>query len=257
MPCGKKNCIGCKSCKYDLPLDAPLLKMRTKEMEKFGIMPVGDNPATAQIIIPGATTRHHIAPMGVGTQLTIPFKGEAVSSNESQYCNECPHFMKIQRPNKSSYNTRCGAETPRPGGSERVIKLNVYEYEKVKKPFWCPMVKKSLTDSLNDGIKIGGRTVFPARKTSAMSEEQINAWNISKNERLLKEKWLSAPGLTSWAELKVGRTYHLPPTSKKARMDVEIKQKYVGSIQAINLKTNENVWFYKDDEEYKYMSLIK
>ena len=40
-------------------------------------------------------------------------------------------------------------------------------------------------------------------------------------------------------------------------MDVVIKQKYVGSIQAENIKTKDNVWFYKDDEEYKYMSLIR
>lgn len=257
MPCGKKDCTGCEGCKYDLPLETPLLNMRIVDLGNIGIMPVGDNPSTAQLIIPGAATRHQVAPFGTATQLTLPFKGEDESPNESPYCNGCEHFLKIQRPNKASFNTRCSAETPRPGGSERVVKLNVYKDEKVKKPFWCPLIKESLTKSVGDGIKIGGRTVYPARKSSAMSEDQLKAWNRSKYERECKEKWLSAPGLTSWAELSVGQIYHLPPTLRKNRMNVEIKQKYVGSIQAVNIKTKENVWFYKDDEEYKYMSLVK
>ena len=257
MPCGKKDCTGCEGCKYDLPLETPLLKMKTIDLGNFGIMPVGDNPSTAQIIIPGAATRHQVAPFGTATQLTLPFKGEDESPKESPYCNECEHFLKIQRPNKASFNTRCSAETPRPGGSERVVKLNVYQDEKVKKPFWCPLIRESLAKSVGDGIKIGGRTVYPARKSSAMSEDQLKAWNRSKYERECKEKWLAAPGLTSWAELSVGRVYHLPPTLKKNRMDVVIKQKHIGSIQAVNIKTKENVWFYKDDEEYKYMSLVK
>lgn len=257
MPCGKKDCTGCEGCKYDLPLETPLLKMKTMDLGKFGIMPVGDNPATAQIIIPGAATRHQVAPFGTATQLSLPFKGENESPNESPYCNECPCFLKIQKPNKSTCNTRCSAETSRPGGSEKVVKLNVYPDEKVKKPFWCPLVKSAITRSFTNGVKIGGRTVYPARNQSALSDEQLQSWNRSKYERECKEKWLAAPGLTSWAELSVGRVYHLPPTLKKNRMDVVIKQKYVGSIQAENIKTKDNVWFYKDDEEYKYMSLIR
>jgi hypothetical protein len=231
--------------------------MKTIDLGNFGIMPVGDNPATAQIIIPGAATRHQVAPFGTATQLSLPFKGENESPNESPYCNECPCFLKIQKPNKSTCNTRCSAETSRPGGSEKVVKLNVYPNEKVKKPFWCPLVKSAITRSFTDGVKIGGRTVYPTRNQSALSDEQLQSWNRSKYERECKEKWLAAPGLTSWAELSVGRVYHLPPTLKKNRMDVVIKQKYVGSIQAENIKTKDNVWFYKDDEEYKYMSLIR
>jgi len=225
-------------------------------IQNLGIVPVGDNPSTAQLIIPGATMMHSVLPFNSPTQLSIPFKDDSESVNDSPHCNGCEFFMKIQRPNKSSYNTRCAAETTRPGGSERVIKLNVYDDEKVKKPFWCPCIKESIGKSFGDGVKIGGRTIYPARKQSAMSDEQLKAWNRAKNERETKEKWLSAPGLTSWNDLKVGNVYHLPPSLKKNRMDIKIKQKYVGSILAVNIKTNDNIWFYKDDEEYKFMSLL-
>lgn len=257
MPCGRKNCTECESCEYDFPLDNLFLNLKKKKMRDFGLMPVGDNPSTAQIIIPGAAMRHNVPPFGVPTQLSIPFKSNEHSSAENPYCNECKYFLKIQRPNKSTFNTRCSAETPRPGGSERVVKLNVYPDEKVKKPFWCPIIKEYLMKPVSDGIKVGDKTIYPARKESAMSDEQLRAWNRAKNERERKEKWLAAPGLTSWGEIEINKIYHLPPTCKKGRMDIKIKQKYVGSIQAVDIKTNQNVWFYKDDEEYKFMSLYK
>ena len=248
MPCGKKDCTECESCKYDLPLDASIFKIKYKEMKNFGLVPVGDNPSTAQIIIPGALMRHNIIPIGKETQLALPFKDDACDNKKSPYCNGCEFFLKIQRPNKSTYNTRCKAETSRPGGSERVIKLNVYPNEKVNKPFWCPVVKEDIT---------GDKVTYPARKSSAMSDAQLSNWEKAKRVNEAREKWLSAPGLTAWDDIKLDTVYHLPPTLKKGRMDIVIKKKYVGSVQAVNIKTNDNVWLYKEDEEYKYMSVAK
>jgi len=218
-------------------------------MRNFGLVPVGDNPSTAQIIIPGAVTRHSVAPFGA-TQLLLPFKDDNSAKNESEYCNLCEHFLKIKKGYKTTFNTRCKADTTRPGGSERVIKLNVYEDEKVKKPFWCPLVKSAIEKPLNDGIKIGGRTVYPARVNSGYTER-------ANFERNLREKWLSAPGLMSWNEIKIDSIYHLPPTFKKPRMTIVVKKKFASSIHAENVLTKDNVWLYKDDEEYKFMSLVK
>lgn len=257
MPCGKKDCSECESCKYDFPLDSLFTNKNDSKMISIGTVPVGDNPSTAQIIIPGAAMRHNVPPFGTQTQLEIPFSNNSEETDENVCCNGCGFLLKIQRPNKSTFNTRCSAEVLSPGGSERVIKLNVYQNEKIKKPFWCPIIKENIMKSANDGIKIGNRTIFPARKPSAMSKEQLKAWNRAKNEREIKEKWLAAPGLTSWGEIEIGATYHLPPTCKKGRMDIKIKNKYIGSIQAVNIKTNQNIWFYKNDEEYKFMSLCR
>ena len=257
MPCGKENCLGCTKCKFDLPLDAPLKNMKIKEICNCGIMPMDGHPATAQIIIPGATMRHHIEPMGA-TQLSLPFKKEE-SVEECKYCNVCPHFVKLERPNKNSFNTRCSAETPRPGGSYRVIKLRVFKDEKVEKPFWCPLINKKINEAFSQGgIKIGGRTVYPEKqRTSAMSDEQLNDWNRSKARAEIREKWLAAPGIVGWDDIVEGEIYHVPPSFKKGRMTIKVKKKHISSIFAVDLKTDTNIWFYKDDEEYKFMSPVK
>lgn len=257
MPCGKENCLGCTKCKFDLPIDTPIKNMKTKDFFNFGLMPMGDNPATAQIIIPGASMRHQTTPIGP-TQLSLPFKKED-SVEECMYCNSCPHFMKIERPNKNNFNTRCSAETPRPGGAYRVIKLCVFKDEKVQKPFWCPLINKKINDAFNrDGIKIGNRIIYPEKqRTSAMSDEQLKKWEASRARAELREKWLAAPGIISWDEIKEGEVYHVPPSFKKGRMTIKVKKKHIASIYAIDLVKDENVWLYKDDEEYKFMSLLK
>ena len=215
-----------------------------KEMNNFGLIPVGNNPSTAQIIIPGASMR----PVGKETQLMLPFNEYGCGKNKTKFCNGCEFFLKIQRPNKSTFNTRCKADSSRPGGSERVIKLNVYNDEKVYKPFWCPLEKEENT---------GDKTTCSSKNQSAMSDSQLSNWEKAKKANDNRKKWLSAPGLTAWDDIKLDTVYHLPPTLKKGRMDIIVKKKYVGSVQAVNIKTNDNVWLYKEDEEYKYMSLAK
>jgi hypothetical protein len=76
MPCGKKDCTECESCKYDMPLDLPHLKIKDLGMRNYGLMPVGDNPSTSQIIIPGAAARHHIGPFSEPSQLSLPFPSQ-------------------------------------------------------------------------------------------------------------------------------------------------------------------------------------
>ena len=257
MPCGRKDCTECESCEYDIPLETLLNNEIDKKMPKFGLIPVGENPSTSQIIIPGAAMRHHVAPFDSPTQLAPPLKSSQEQPSNSPYCNGCEFLLKVQKPNKNAFATRCSAETGRPGGVNKVIKLNTYPDEKLKKPFWCPIIKNAITNSVSEGIKIGGTTVFPKQRSSAMSEEQLRSWNASKYERELKEKWLSAPGITSWAEIKIDCLYHLPPTMKKNRMNLKILRKYMGSIQAWDIDREKNVWLYKEDEEYKYLSLIR
>jgi len=258
MPCGKKDCTECESCKYDIPLDTLLNNKIDKKMPKFGLVPVGENPSTSQIIIPGAAMRHHVAPFDSPTQLALPFKGSQELPENSPFCNGCEYLMKVQKPNKNAFATRCTAETGRPGGVNKVIKLNTYPDEKLKKPFWCPIIKNAITNPKNDGLRIGNRIIFPLKQhSSAMSDEQLERWNKSKYEKELKDKWRSAPGITSWGEIKLDCLYHLPPTLEKNRMTLKILRKYVGSIQALDVDKNKNVWLYKEDEEYKYLSLVK
>jgi hypothetical protein len=197
MPCGREDCTGCKTCEFDRPLDAPLLKIKKKkEMTRFGIIPFDDNPSTAQIVIPGA--KHSCKPFMAGgvepLQLSLQFKENAKDKKDS-CCNKCEYFVRIARPDKNRFNTRCSADANRPGGAYRVIKLNVFPDENVKKPIWCPIIKNAITNSFNSdgGIKIGGKTLYPARKESAMSDEQLIEENIKalqehETENIIKEQ---------------------------------------------------------------------
>lgn len=260
LPCGKEDCSGCEYCKYDLPLDTPLKNIN--DMRNYGLMSVGDNPSTTQLIIPGAATRHHLLPVdespSAPLQLQLPFNDESM---DKLYCNNCSCFLKVQRPNKTTFNTRCTADTSRPGGNERVIKLNVYHDEKVKKPFWCPCIKDGIINSIGkDGVKIGPKTIYldnVNKKSSLSANEPSEMFAEVKRKRELKDKWRNAPGLMAWGDIKVNATYHLPPTLDKNRMTLKIDNKYLTSIRAINIATNQPIWLYKDDEEYKYMSLAR
>jgi len=244
MPCGKKDCTECEVCKYDLPLDIPLKQIRENVMTK--LVPLNNNPATSQIILAG---HRDMKPIDGHVQLALPLKDD---SKASLYCNSCEYFLKNGRTNK--YTTRCLAETPRPGGAYRVVKLNVYEDEKVKKPFWCPLIKKEITSSLLKPHKFSG--LITGQNKSALSDSQLKEWERIRNEKRLRDIWLGMGGITSWSEIKIGELYHLPPTLKKNRMDIRIKTKYCSSIEAINIKTNERLWLYKQDEEYKFLSKI-
>ena len=195
-------------------------------MKRFDIVPVASNPSTAQIIIPGLKGAPSAMPPLRSEEDKLPDVG-----CDGEHCNDCIFFVKIRRPNKESYNTRCSAENPRPGGAYKVVKLNVYENEKVKKPFWCPLTKSNA---------IGGLINKPKIDRSDSQERH--------------ELWKSAPGITAWADIKVGEKYHLPPTPKNGRMDLIVKVKYANSIQCDSLTGQKRVWLYKDDEDYKFLS---
>lgn len=226
-------------------------------MKNFGILPIDSNPSTSQIIIPGAASRHNVAPFRDFKQLELPFEDDSNEVIKNPYCNSCKHFIKEQRPGKFSFNTKCGLKTARSGNVDKIIKLGVYQDEKVKKPFWCPIIVEGMEKQTDNSVKIGNITVYPARNKSAMSDEQLTYWERAKLEKEIKEKWLAIPGIIGWDDIKISNTYHLPPTINKKRMTIRIKQKYVGSIQAEDIKTGENVWLYKNDEEYKFMSVVK
>jgi hypothetical protein len=234
MPCGKKDCTECETCKYDLSLDT-LFKRKNKMKDLgFGLVPVGDNPATAQLILPA---------IGKGTQLVLPFK-DSTPAKDKPFCNNCEHFVKIQRPNKNTFNTRCSADNPRPGGAYRVVKLNVYPEEKVRKPFWCPILKQAIlgANPNEKRITVGGTQVFPS---------------TTKADDGKKEKWLSMSGIMAWSDIEIYKKYHLPPTLRKGRMDICVKNKFINSIQCEEINTGKTIWLYKDDEEYKFLSPIK
>lgn len=230
-PCGLDDCSKCEVCKYDLPLDAIFKHNMKKEMNNFGIVPMNNNPSTAQIIIPGLKDKTE------PVQLMLPFSND----KEDSYCNGCEFLHRIPRPGQSTHNCRCILDDGIPGG--RIVRLKVYPEEKIKKPFWCPIIKKAI--------------IGDEKRSSAMSPSQLDSWNKSKEERLKREKWLSLPGITSWNDIKPGRTYHMPPMLKKGRMDLYIVNKYCDSLMAYKKGTNDRVWLYKQEEEYKYMSEIK
>lgn len=261
MPCGREDCTECKTCEFDQPLDTPLLKLKNKkEMTRFGIVPFGDNPSTAQIVIP--SVKRQCGPFMIKNeepvQLGLQFK-DNIKDKKDLCCNKCEHFVRIAKPGKNRFNTRCSADTDRPGGAYKVIKLNVFPDENVKKPFWCPIIKNAITNSFNPngGIRVNGKTVYPSSNNTAMSDEQLAQWNKSKAEKERKEKWLAMSGLTAWKDIKLGKIYHLPPTVKKKRMDLIVKSVNINSIYCEDIKTGNNVWLYKDDEEYKFMFPVK
>lgn len=244
-PCGLDDCSKCESCKYDLPLDAIFRNNIKKDMKNFGIVPMAGNPATAQIIIPGMQGQE-LKPFGSEpVQLSIPFGDD---KKKDLYCNGCEFLSRVARPGQATHNCKCLADQNTPGG--KIIKLKVYPEEKIKRQFWCPILKNKILGG-------DGKIFLPARKPSAMSDEQLSAWEKSKQERLEREKWLAMPGLTSWADIKPGRKYHMPPMHKKGRMDLRIATKYCDSLMAYKNGTNERVWLYKQDEEYKFMSEIR
>ena len=208
-------------------------------MKNIGIVPMEGNPSTARLIIPGV--RNDVKPFGTESiQLSIPFKEDKYEL----YCNNCEFLSRIPRPGQQTCNCRCTADMSIPGG--KVIKLKVYPEEKIKKQFWCPKIKDKILG--NDSL---------SSSKSAMSDEQLKAWNKSKEERIAKEKWLSLPGITSWGDIKIGRVYHMPPMLKRGRMNLYIAVKYCDSLMAYKNGTNERVWIYKQDEDYKFLSEMK
>ena len=248
-PCGLDDCTKCEVCKYDLPLDVILSNISKNKMKEFGIVPIPGNPSTAQIIFPGKRL-NEAKPFGTDSmQLSLPFEED---KKFDSLCNGCEFLSRVARPGTTNtHNCRCIAVDDVVNG--KVIRLKVYPGEKIKKPYWCPIIKDKI---LNGGNAANG-LILPAKvNNTAMSDKQLEDWNKSKNRRLQKEKWLSLPGITSWADIRTGKCYHMPPMFEKGRMDLYIANKYCDSIMAYQKGTNKRIWIYKQDEEYKYFSPI-
>ena len=150
-----------------------------------------------------------------------------LSSNA--FCNNCPHLIRVDSQNKSTYTAKCATADRIIDNSYRIIKINVYPDEKVNKPWWCPACEKK--------------------------EYKPNLDSIINDEKV-KEKWLAMHGITAWSDIKEGHIYHVPPFYKRKRLDIKVERVYPNSIKGINVLNRTNVWLYKDDEEYKFMSLV-
>lgn len=148
----------------------------------------------------------------------------------NKHCNNCPHLIKVEKPNKSTYTAKCAIAERIIDDSYRIIKINVYPDEKIVKPWWC---------SKNEETKYSSN------------------WDSAKEEWKIKEKWLAMHGLTAWGDIKEGHIYHVPPFYKRKRLDIKVERVFPNSIKGINVANRTNVWLYKDDEEYKFMSLVK
>ena len=242
------DCSKCEVCKYDLPLDAVFNKERNK-MKEFGIIPMANNPSTAQIIIPG-TKREQ--PFGKAMEIGIPLKN-AENKDVDLYCNGCEYLSRIARPNSDKHNCRCKADTIGINqGGGRVIALKCSPGEKIKKPFWCPVLKDKIINNPNPSKGL----ILPINNNSAMSPEQQAEWNASRARIERKNKWKAINGLCSWDDIKVGCDYHLPPTPEKERADIHVTTKYMTSFSGHVIGTEKRMWFYKGDEDYKFMSPI-
>ena len=195
----------------------------------IGLVHVNGNPSTTQIILRSNKVWNEM------DNSTKPDDGK-----KDLFCNNCEHFLREERGNKMSCTTRCTARTPRPGGAFRVVKLNVFPDEKVSKPFWCPKIKNDIGNSILSDNRFG----FGAYTNKASEEDK-------------SEKWMAISGITSWDDIKVGSTYHMPPMYKRGRMNIYVMTKYCGSLMGENINTGEKVWLYKSDDDFKFLSKIK
>lgn len=210
----------------------------------IGLIPVNNNPSTAQLILLGKPQVSTPPRGSEPIQLSLPFKGDVKAS---AFCNDCEYFIKVKKPNKNNFNTRCTAETPRPGGSFRVVKLNVYPNEKVQKPFWCPLIKQCVDRDIQSGFNGLNLPALPSKSSC----------HVDVGAQRRRDIWLGMSGITAWDDIVVGKAYHMPPTFRRGRMNILIKSKYKESLEAENLDTNNIVWLYKQEEEYKFLSEIK
>ena len=260
--CDLGECSKCESCIYDMPLDTPLKKLKVDSMLNknidYGLLPLQDNPSTAQIVILNGK-RQEMPPVG---SEEIPLLCSPKENVASKYCNGCEHIIYTVRPGQQTKNCRCKASRTATG-VDRILRLKVYEGEKIEKPFWCPvgheMVRKNLgLEPLSKPQT--QRLALPARvekPSSALSDKQRKEWEESKARNKKRELWLAAPGIMAWDDIKPGLTYHLPPTLKRGRADIIVYTKYPGTIFGRDIKTKDNVWLYREDEDYKFLSEIE
>ena len=163
------------------------------------------------------------------TAIIIPIRSKM---NNKEYCNDCPYCSKEVQENIHTKNFKCVYST-----DKRVIRLKVFENEKVEIPFWCPKKK--------------------TQKTSMLDEEQQKRWEASRLKYEAEKRWREIAGKIAWADLKEGERYHCPPSPFHGRMDIEIEALYPGSLKARVIDEDRLVWLYKTDESYKFMSLLK
>lgn len=255
LNCGKESCAMCESCVYDQPLDAPLLKIKNN-MKNFGVVSVDGNPSTAQIILLGSNNAQRQPPVSDPIQLGLPFMENKKSK---PLCNGCDFLRKIPRPGQSTYNCRCMLNMVGSKVTEKVIKLKVYPDEKIETPSWCRKLNTGGKQSVipYQPQYASCQLALPARVNSPLSEEQRRRWDEAKERNRIMDIWAGASGITSWGEIQPGKVYHLPPTPKHGRMNLIIERVYPDSIFCHNVKTRDNVWLYKEDEEYKFLSEVE
>ncbi len=205
-------------------------------MSRFGLIPFNNNPSTCQIIIPGVPGNNYHSLPPVGSESTVK------DTKKDLYCNNCEYLHKAIKANNTSsishFDAQCSAERSPVGNLCRIIKLHVYRDENIKKPFWCPIIKKEIING-------------------ALSSSQSASYCKYKAEREKKEKWLGMSGITAWNEICAGKIYHLPPTYRRKRMDLLVKSVNTCSLYCEDINTKNSVWLYKDEEEYKFLSLVK
>ena len=163
------------------------------------------------------------------TALIIPLKGHM----EKKYCNDCSFCNKINTKEESSSlkNFMCEHST------KRVVRLKVYDGEKVDVPFWCPQKSEN--------------------KNSMLDEEQQRKWEASRLKYEMEKKWKQIKGILDWDDIKPEFCYHYPPSPFHGRMNIQIEEMFPNSLRAVNLDTKRLVWLYKSDGSYKFMSRIK
>lgn len=223
MPCGLRDCTNCDSCIYDKPLDSVLPHNKSDNTMSGILIQETDNKATKRLI--GCSSENSASQSSITTS----------DSNKLFYCNNCPNLFKTPSPDGITFNYRCKKFLIE--GSERlcrVIKVGVMPDTVIWKPYWCPIKSDN----------------------SMLSQNEQERWNESKKRTEQKNKWLNLHGITAWDDIHVGENYHMPPMFEKGRMDIHVRAKYINSIQCTNIKTGTNMWIYKYDEEYKFMSKI-
>lgn len=200
----------------------------------------GNNPSTTCLLLP--IHGCHQPPVGANEPLQYNKSTEVKTS----YCNGCPSFILTYKPATGCYNTKCGKTAPRPGGANRIVKMNVKHGDLVTKPFWCPLIQESINNASSkpNFVIVGSTTAEKSHK-----EERLGLL-----ER--KRKFKAIKGLVGWDDIQPNHIYHMPPTPVKKRRDIEVKNKYVSSLYCIDVNTKDNIWLYKEDEDYKFLKLL-
>lgn len=161
---------------------------------------------------------------------------------ESKECNKCPFCECTDMGQYSIYSVfKCRYLFK----AVRVLKSYANKNDVVVTPADCPLRSNPNVPKMTVG-------------QTAMSAEQLKAWNEATARKERREKWDKIKGITKWEDIKVGMDYHIPPTMDKPRMDVHVSSKYNTYLMCKVIgKENESVFLYNNGHEYKFMKLIE